>query len=286
MYRIFFILVRIVSTGHNFFVKTTQPTATVVLYHRVQTVTSDPLMLCVPESVFESHLVFYTKFYNVVSLEELNSKMTQGTLTGKELAITFDDGYVDNLTHALPLLEKYNLPVTIFIATSQLGSKASYTWDKQYSEVERATFLSTDEITQLQAHPLVTIGAHTHTHARLSELTKEEQLQDMQKGNKILESTTGKPVQYFAYPFGGRYDINEDSFQSAKDSGYTAAYLNTQKYVTKKTNPYKISRFNIRSYTTLQLALTLLTFSYFVCRIKAYFVKNNNKVNQKIYENI
>ncbi len=62
------------------------------------------------------------------------------------LAITFDDGFRDNLTVALPLLEKYNLPATVFVTADFIGKE---------------NYLSTEELQTLASHPLITIGSHS-----------------------------------------------------------------------------------------------------------------------------
>ncbi|MEZ4195098.1 MAG: polysaccharide deacetylase family protein [Candidatus Paceibacterota bacterium] len=267
-HRLFFLIYTLKVTLVNFLTRLTKKTAVIVLYHRVGNVSADPLFLNVDRETFEEHLNFYQKFYEVVSLPELNTRLTEGLISGRELAITFDDGYVDNLSQALPILEKHNLPATIFVTTSQLGEKAHHPWDKQYLEQDRACFVSEDQLKSLSNHPLITIGAHTHTHPRLSSQTPAQQDYDIKTGKTILESITGKTINYFAYPFGGIYDINSASIAAVQKFGFHFAYLNDQKFTTGASSKFTIPRFNIRSYSVTKLALKLITLPYFWWKLK------------------
>jgi len=137
-----FMKIKIINRFYKIFYKT----APILLYHRIFAPSADPVMLCVTPACFESHLEFLKKYYNVLPLSELSGRLATGTLEGDEAAITFDDGYRDNLVNALPLLEKYDIPATIFITTGQLGKKASFVWDMKYVASDRATFLSDEDI--------------------------------------------------------------------------------------------------------------------------------------------
>ena len=72
------------------------------------------------------------------------------------VAITFDDGYRDNLTVALPLLEKFGLPMTLFVTAGFVG---------------REGYLSKEELREISKHPLVTIGAHGLSHRDFTRLS-------------------------------------------------------------------------------------------------------------------
>ncbi|HEY1386768.1 MAG TPA: polysaccharide deacetylase family protein [Dongiaceae bacterium] len=58
------------------------------------------------------------------------AKLEDGTLPSHAVAVTFDDGYLDNLTHAKPLLDQAGVPATIFLATGQLGQDREFWWDE------------------------------------------------------------------------------------------------------------------------------------------------------------
>lgn len=92
----------------------------ILIYHRVLA-TPDPLRPGeVDATVFEAQMHHLSKNCEVVPLLEATTLLKQGKLPRRACCITFDDGYADNFTVALPILEKYRLPATIFIATAYL----------------------------------------------------------------------------------------------------------------------------------------------------------------------
>lgn len=237
----------------------TTKTAVVVLYHRVDKLEKDPTMLAVTPERFEEHLRFFLENYEVISLKEVVSRMDAKTISGKEVAITFDDGYKDNLTNALPLLEKYQVPATIFVTTGQLGQTASFPWDLNYTKTDRAQFLTGDEIRTLAIHPLITIGAHTVNHPHLASLNREDAREEIIKSKQMLESITNDQVDFFAFPFGGPLDFTRENAIDALSAGYTAAFANDQLFVTNNSSLGAIPRMNIRDVSSETLRVQLRT---------------------------
>ncbi len=252
LHRAYFFVVSLRTILTNLFLRTFSKTAPILLYHRIATVSEDPISLCVSPESFENHLVFLKKNYNLIPLSKLSERLLNGTLLGNEMAITFDDGYRDNMLNALPLLEKYNVSATIFITTGMLGQTAAFEWDKEYREKDRASFLSNDEIQRLAKHPLIEIGAHTNTHRRLSDLTTEEQRNDISVSKKILEDITSKEITLFAYPFGGIHDFSKVTEKIVEELGFRFAYSNNQSLATNTNRRFNIARINIRQSTSLK----------------------------------
>lgn len=252
----FFALVSAFSKLRKF-LQSKGTTASVLLYHRIATVTNDPTLLCVTPEQFEEHLQYLTARYEVIATKTLEQRIRNKALTGKELCITFDDGYQDNFTHGLPLLEKFKVPAAIFITTSNLGGRADFAWDKNYTQSDRATFLSPEEIRSLSKNPLITIGAHTHTHVNLTTLPEELVRSELSKSKSILEEIIGKPIETFAYPFGGQFDFNDETMRIAEDVGFASAYANNQLFVTNHSPLYAIPRFNVRNIHSDELALQI-----------------------------
>ncbi|MHC1706731.1 MAG: polysaccharide deacetylase family protein [Bacteroidales bacterium] len=78
---------------------------------------------------FKKHLSYYKKFFDIVSLEQIFAYYHENYKPKrKTLAITFDDGYLNNLTFAVPLLEKFNFPVTFFIQGMSMEHENAITW--------------------------------------------------------------------------------------------------------------------------------------------------------------
>ena len=107
-----------------------RPFGLILLYHRISALPTDPQLLSVAPERFASHMQYVSRHYEVVKLEELVSRMQQGQLSSRMIAVTFDDGYRDNLLTAKPILESCRTPATVFVSTGNLDSQAEWWWDE------------------------------------------------------------------------------------------------------------------------------------------------------------
>lgn len=98
----------------------------VLYYHRINSIQNDPFELCVSAENFDKHICYIKEHYAPLRFEDKWDGNSQG------IVITFDDGYEDNLTNALPILEKYHVPATIFVSTGQILKKKMMWWDELY----------------------------------------------------------------------------------------------------------------------------------------------------------
>lgn len=102
----------------------------ILVYHRIGNDPIDSQLLAVSPENFERQIIHLKNEYNIVPLDKMVDDISKNLLEPKTIAITFDDGYLDNLTNALPIIEKYQIPVTIFIATNHIGSDKEFWWDE------------------------------------------------------------------------------------------------------------------------------------------------------------
>jgi peptidoglycan/xylan/chitin deacetylase (PgdA/CDA1 family) len=100
------------------------------MYHRVAELQEDPWGLVVTPDTFEQQLAYLKRNYRTMALDELVQGLRSGKLPDNAVAITFDDGYRDNLVHAKPLLAHYGLSATLFLATGWVGSSVPFWWDE------------------------------------------------------------------------------------------------------------------------------------------------------------
>ncbi len=96
----------------------------ILLYHRVASIAPDRWSLCVSREHFEQHMSVLRKF-RPLRLEDIAARPLP-----RSVAVTFDDGYADNLTHAKPVIEKYGIPATFFLATGYIGGSREFWWDE------------------------------------------------------------------------------------------------------------------------------------------------------------
>jgi len=109
---------------------TTRTRAVILVYHRIASLPSDPQLLCVKPEHFAQHLEHICHAYRPMSLVELGRSLANGQLPHHAIAVTFDDGYVDNLRNAKPILERYNVPATVFVTSGYVGQNREFWWDE------------------------------------------------------------------------------------------------------------------------------------------------------------
>ena len=102
----------------------------ILMYHRVAEQKVDPWSLCVTPQHFAEHLEILQKEAFPISLGQLVQAYKNGNIPHRAVAVTFDDGYADNLYNAKPLLEQYDIPATVFVATGQVGKEREFWWDE------------------------------------------------------------------------------------------------------------------------------------------------------------
>lgn len=101
----------------------------VLMYHRVAVEEYDPWGLCVSPEHFAQQLELLKQRAECVPLEYLVDQRRSYQGRRPCISVTFDDGYVDNVRAALPLLERFDIPATIFVVSSKLGSRREFWWD-------------------------------------------------------------------------------------------------------------------------------------------------------------
>lgn len=100
----------------------------VLMYHRVIDSNYNFWKLNISPETFEKHIKYISENYKVLRLEEEWGNMVDANR--KYVVITFDDGYADNYQFALPILEKYHVPATIFVSTDLIDTNEMYWWDE------------------------------------------------------------------------------------------------------------------------------------------------------------
>lgn len=155
--------------------------------------------------------------YKGLSMNDLIPYL-QGEKKGKVFGITFDDGYENNLTFALPILKRHHFSSTCYIVADRIGMTND--WDK-VRNVKQVPLM-----TQTQLQQWIDggqeVGSHTLTHPNLSELSDAEQFVEIETSRKKLESMVQQNhgVTHFCYPFGA---LNDYSVRAVGAAGYITA---------------------------------------------------------------
>lgn len=114
--------------------------AVILMYHRVQMPRADPWGLCVTPRHFEEHLEVLATNCHPLPTAELAIAARTGSVPERAVAITFDDGYADNLNNARPALVRRSLPATVFVVAGYLGAR-HFWWDELETLLLRSAVL-------------------------------------------------------------------------------------------------------------------------------------------------
>ncbi len=100
------------------------------MYHRIAEPDLDPWDLSVSPDHFAEQLAVIKKYFYPLSMQEFLGYLQRGRVPNRSIVVTFDDGYVDNLQHAKPLLERSDVPATIFLITDSISNEQNFWWDE------------------------------------------------------------------------------------------------------------------------------------------------------------
>lgn len=134
----------------------------------------------------------------------------KGKRTGKVVGITFDDGYLNNLTNALPVLGRYGFSSTCYVVSQQLGKTNE--WDREVG-IAQTPLMDVSQIRQWLAGGQE-VGAHTRHHVRLTQTDAATCIEEISLCKAELENMTGSPVRHFCYPY-GEYAANHVAMAQA-----------------------------------------------------------------------
>lgn len=175
------------------------PTGNMILmYHSIGHTYGNPDGSITPLRL-HGDLAYFDDHFSFVDLPDVLEDSDE-----QRLAVTFDDGYRDFLTEALPVLESLGVPATIFLiadlVTEDPPNPSRFGIDASSEEM-----LGTDDVCQLVDHELVTIGNHTKTHPDLPSIDAEALHEEILGARRALERQYDVTIGRFCYP-GGKHD--------------------------------------------------------------------------------
>jgi peptidoglycan/xylan/chitin deacetylase (PgdA/CDA1 family) len=173
---------------------------------------------------FARQLDFFARTFEPVSLSEGVRRLRDNSLTGRELAITFDDGFRNLLTNAAPLLVEHGLSSCVFILTELVDAPPS-----QVAEICRERLympLAAEPLSWEDVRALVErgqeIGSHTRTHPNLARLPADALVEELESSRDELARRLGSAPKHFSAPYGNRDRFSPAVSQAARASGYVS----------------------------------------------------------------
>lgn len=165
----------------------------VLIYHRVGGRSS--LNVDLPIAEFAAQMETLATHHRVVTLDtalELLEGESEPADERDPVVITFDDGTADFADLAVPLLARFDLPATLYLATEFVDQRRAFPND--------GIPMSWSALEDVQSTGLVTVGSHTHTHALLDRLSPEEVDAELDRADDLIEEHIGRRPRHFAFP--------------------------------------------------------------------------------------
>jgi len=197
----------------------------VICYHSINKDPSGKSPIIISPEKFRQHLqTIKDNGYTTLTMSQFNDYIFgDKPIPEKSVLLTFDDGYMDNYTNAFPILKEFNMNATVFVISSYLDGDI---------------YMSPSNIKEMSDYG-IDIESHTVSHLRLSELSYEQQFNELKNSKQTIEKITGKPVISIAYPE-GKY--NEDTTKAVLETGYSMGFTIDRGYVGIGDNSTLLSR--------------------------------------------
>ncbi|HEV8339857.1 MAG TPA: polysaccharide deacetylase family protein [bacterium] len=178
-----------------------RPGVMVLGYHRVAGGSARPIDL--PADLFAWQVAYLHAHYRLVSLDEVVRVAREGRAYPDDLvALTFDDGYEEVYLHAFPILLRYRVPATVYLATAAVEEGRPFPFEAALPPQLQGRPLSWAQAREMKRSGLITFGAHTHTHVDLTSLPLRLAEEEIRRANALIAERLGAPPAHFSYPWG------------------------------------------------------------------------------------
>jgi len=186
------------------------PSSPVLMYHSIARIDRDLNRVCVSPERFAQQLDWlHRNGLRGVSIRELCQARERGAAS-RLVGLTFDDGYQDFATSALPILERYGFTATLFIVAGLLGG------ENEWDDGQRLPLLDKDELREVRARG-IEIGSHGLSHVPLAGLDHATLRREVQDSRELLSGLLGEPVGGFCYPYGS---VDGPAIRAVQEAGY------------------------------------------------------------------
>jgi peptidoglycan/xylan/chitin deacetylase (PgdA/CDA1 family) len=228
------VLMPVVNYWHGL---TGQQRLIILLYHRVSDEFRDSVTIGIER--FDQHMAYISKHYTVVSLKQVVEGNIPRSSFKPVLAVSFDDGYLDNFENAAPILMKHQVPCTFFISTEKIRD------NKPFDHDLRALGFGLNNMNWSQVQTMhrwgFQFGSHTRNHVNLAEISDELALQELQGSLNDIRTQLGQQEVFIAFPYGRKQHITKARIDMMKSLGYGACFS-----AYGGLNELHIDRFNIK----------------------------------------
>jgi peptidoglycan/xylan/chitin deacetylase (PgdA/CDA1 family) len=208
-------------------------------------------------AVFAQQMEYlYDQGYNPVDLDSAFRMIVSGNVAHKAVAITFDDGFHDFYSHALPVLSSYGFPATMFVVSDLVGTRP-----KRFGE---KTTMSWAELREIQSLG-IQIGSHTATHPVLRQLDLGRVEEEIKLSKLTIEDQMRSPITSFSYPYA--FPEQDHAFVAClkrfmKEAGYECGVTTVLGTAGQSSNRYCLPRIPMNTYDDAALFQAKLESAY------------------------
>lgn len=233
----------------------------ILMYHSVSAPPNNPNRIFTSPELFEAQML-YLKQRNLrgVSMRELRTAERTGSARGL-VGLTFDDGYVDFLQNAVPVLENLGFTATVFVVAGLLGEENK--WEFRGDPRPQMTLLGAEGVREVAARGME-VGSHTMTHPKLLGLERELLEAEVRGSKEVLSEVLGEAVGGFCYPYGF---IDAASVQAVRRAHYDYACAVV---VRVEGNAYDLPRITVTEDNLLRFAAKIRVYPQYARAKRIY----------------
>lgn len=222
--------------------KERRPALRFLTYHRIADLPGFPL--CVSPTAFERQLDWLASERLLIPFEKAIQILAGGQALNRDaVAITFDDGYADNFTEALPRLLRHGADACFFLVTDRIGGMGEFAWVRKLGP-PNYHILTWTQAREMKAAGM-TLAAHTTRHQRLSTLSEMEARGCVEASLRCIATEMGVATTLFAYPYGRARDFGARDMHVLENLGVETAFSAIYGAVDRNTHRLAVPRIPI-----------------------------------------
>ncbi len=194
------------------------PRITVVLYHRVSDDARDNLTVGIEK--FDRQMALLREYCQPISIEAALASEIVPKSDRPLVAVSFDDGYLDNYENAAPILMRNAIPAAFFVSTGMIGTDLRFPHDVRRGNAPIPT-MQWDQLRRMRDWGF-TIGSHSVSHIDCAAEPEERVRAELAQSRDDLDRELGIREPLFAYPYGSRRHMTPQRLELVKQAGYRA----------------------------------------------------------------
>ncbi len=193
------------------------PRITVLLYHRVSDDARDNLTVGVAQ--FDRQMALLRRHCRVLPIEQVLTSTPISRSDAPLVAVTFDDGYLDNFVHAAPILVRHGLPASFFVSTGIVTESGRFPHDVRRGN-PHIPVVKWDDLRRMRDWGF-TIGSHSVSHIDCAAEPEEKVRSELAESRDTLRRELGVEQPIFAYPYGRRQHMTPQRLEWVRNAGYS-----------------------------------------------------------------